>query len=123
MPVQSPAWGPLSEASPLLSPPTESSASDVNVTGDPEVPLATRLPLTWRPQGSEPQPLAADLITVPAGAVMVVSAAIVKVRPVALGSPIRSGRPPSGRVRSLVVLPARAIPLMLLLEPVLPVSL
>ena len=48
MPSQSPAAGELALPSPLVSPPTVSSASEVKVTGLAAVPLTSRVPSTVR---------------------------------------------------------------------------
>jgi hypothetical protein len=73
MPPQSPAAGLVALPSPFVSPPTESSRSDVSLTGDVAVPDATNDPRTVRyPQLSSP------LMIVPAPIVKVTPARTVK---------------------------------------------
>lgn len=70
MPAQSRATGLVASPSPLVSPPMESSRSEVKTTGDVLVPLLVRVPLT----ASCPFRL---LITWPAAMVMVAVGAMV----------------------------------------------
>ena len=82
MPDQSPAAGEALPPSPLVSPPIESSTSEVNVTGFAAVPLASRVPLTWSPS-PEQQP---NCVPKPVP-LTVVPAARVAVTPLSMRSP------------------------------------
>ncbi len=95
MPSQSPALGLLAAPSPLVSPPTESSSSEVNTTGAAAVPLTTKDPSTVNPL-----PQAQLLMTAPALIVNVTPAGTVKFE----HPPSRTGMrlPDHGNVESTV---------------------